>query len=109
MESGVGAGWHRSHVVCVFVKIGSFKFHHREHRDHREKKQISVNTALSVVYCFDEVPPPHHSKKARTIFHETLAKTDIGYRWGRILGSHLCERLVVVGDDVLCVDNYFID
>jgi UDP-glucuronate decarboxylase len=23
------------------------------------------------------------------------------------LGSHLCERLVVQGDDVLCVDNYF--
>jgi len=23
------------------------------------------------------------------------------------LGSHLCERLIVGGDDVLCVDNYF--
>ena len=23
------------------------------------------------------------------------------------LGSHLCERLVAHGDDVLCVDNYF--
>ncbi|HEU0155273.1 MAG TPA: UDP-glucuronic acid decarboxylase family protein [Stellaceae bacterium] len=23
------------------------------------------------------------------------------------LGSHLCERLVAAGDDVLCVDNYF--
>ena len=23
------------------------------------------------------------------------------------LGSHLCERLVARGDDVLCVDNYF--
>ncbi len=23
------------------------------------------------------------------------------------LGSHLCERLVAQGDDVLCVDNYF--
>lgn len=23
------------------------------------------------------------------------------------LGSHLCERLVALGDDVLCVDNYF--
>jgi NAD(P)-dependent dehydrogenase (short-subunit alcohol dehydrogenase family) len=23
------------------------------------------------------------------------------------LGSHLCERLVAGGDDVLCVDNYF--
>jgi len=23
------------------------------------------------------------------------------------LGSHLCERLLVQGDDVLCVDNYF--
>jgi hypothetical protein len=24
------------------------------------------------------------------------------------LGSHLCERLIAGGDDVLCVDNYFI-
>src|SRR5258708_18908227 len=23
------------------------------------------------------------------------------------LGSHLCERLIARGDDVLCVDNYF--
>ena len=23
------------------------------------------------------------------------------------LGSHLCERLVNAGEDVLCVDNYF--
>ncbi|MBO0738878.1 MAG: NAD-dependent epimerase/dehydratase family protein, partial [Alphaproteobacteria bacterium] len=23
------------------------------------------------------------------------------------LGSHLCERLVARGEDVLCVDNYF--
>ena len=23
------------------------------------------------------------------------------------LGSHLCERLVAEGNDVLCVDNYF--
>ena len=23
------------------------------------------------------------------------------------LGSHLCERLLEEGDDVLCVDNYF--
>ena len=23
------------------------------------------------------------------------------------LGSHLCERLITQGDDVLCVDNYF--
>ena len=23
------------------------------------------------------------------------------------LGSHLCERLVAVGHDVLCVDNFF--
>ena len=23
------------------------------------------------------------------------------------LGSHLCERLVARGDEVLCVDNYF--
>jgi len=23
------------------------------------------------------------------------------------LGSHLCERLLEQGDDVLCVDNYF--
>ena len=23
------------------------------------------------------------------------------------LGSHLCERLIRDGDDVLCVDNYF--
>ena len=23
------------------------------------------------------------------------------------LGSHLCERLIAQGDDVLCVDNYF--
>ena len=23
------------------------------------------------------------------------------------LGSHLCERLLAQGDDVLCVDNYF--
>ena len=23
------------------------------------------------------------------------------------LGSHLCERLVAAGHDVLCVDNYF--
>ena len=23
------------------------------------------------------------------------------------LGSHLCERLLAAGDDVLCVDNYF--
>ena len=23
------------------------------------------------------------------------------------LGSHLCERLVALGQDVLCVDNYF--
>ncbi len=23
------------------------------------------------------------------------------------LGSHLCERLVAEGQDVLCVDNYF--
>jgi UDP-glucuronate decarboxylase len=23
------------------------------------------------------------------------------------LGSHLCERLLAAGNDVLCVDNYF--
>jgi UDP-glucuronate decarboxylase len=23
------------------------------------------------------------------------------------LGSHLCDRLMKAGDDVLCVDNYF--
>ena len=23
------------------------------------------------------------------------------------LGSHLCERLIAAGDDVLCVDNFF--
>ena len=23
------------------------------------------------------------------------------------LGSHLCERLIAAGNDVLCVDNYF--
>ena len=23
------------------------------------------------------------------------------------LGSHLCERLIAQGNDVLCVDNYF--
>ena len=23
------------------------------------------------------------------------------------LGSHLCERLLASGNDVLCVDNYF--
>ena len=23
------------------------------------------------------------------------------------LGSHLCERLLAQGDEVLCVDNYF--
>ena len=23
------------------------------------------------------------------------------------LGSHLCERLLTAGNDVLCVDNYF--
>ena len=23
------------------------------------------------------------------------------------LGSHLCERLLALGDDVVCVDNYY--
>lgn len=26
---------------------------------------------------------------------------------GGFLGSHLCERLIARGDDVLCVDNFF--
>ncbi len=25
----------------------------------------------------------------------------------RILGSHLCDRLIERGDDVICVDNFF--
>jgi len=34
--------------------------------------------------------------------HKTLVSGGAGF-----IGSHLCERLLARGDDVLCVDNYF--
>jgi UDP-glucuronate decarboxylase len=30
-----------------------------------------------------------------------------GHRRGGFLGSHLCERLLAEGHDVLCIDNFF--
>ena len=32
-------------------------------------------------------------------------ETDSGHRGGRFLGSHLCERLLAQGHDVICLDN----
>jgi hypothetical protein len=29
------------------------------------------------------------------------------WRWCRILGSHLCDRLLNEGHEVICLDNYF--
>ena len=26
---------------------------------------------------------------------------------GRLLGSHLCDRLMDAGEEVICLDNYF--
>ena len=38
----------------------------------------------------------------RTVTKRVLVTGGAGF-----LGSHLCERLVAQGHDVLCVDNYF--
>src|SRR6059058_4688054 len=38
----------------------------------------------------------------RTVAKRVLVTGGAGF-----LGSHLCERLLARGDDVLCVDNYF--
>jgi UDP-glucuronate decarboxylase len=38
----------------------------------------------------------------RPSMHKTLVSGGAGF-----IGSHLCERLLARGDDVLCVDNYF--
>jgi UDP-glucuronate decarboxylase len=37
----------------------------------------------------------------------TQRETNPGYRRHRFLGSHLCDRLLAEGNDVLCVDNFF--
>jgi UDP-glucuronate decarboxylase len=36
-----------------------------------------------------------------------MAKRVLVTGGARFLGSHLCERLLAMGHDVLCVDNYF--
>jgi nucleoside-diphosphate-sugar epimerase len=38
----------------------------------------------------------------RTVAKRVLVTGGAGF-----LGSHLCERLIAQGHDVLCVDNYF--
>jgi UDP-glucuronate decarboxylase len=38
---------------------------------------------------------------------QTVSKRILVTGGAGFLGSHLCERLIARGDDVLCVDNYF--
>jgi UDP-glucuronate decarboxylase len=38
---------------------------------------------------------------------QTISKRILVTGGAGFLGSHLCERLLARGDDVLCVDNYF--
>ena len=39
--------------------------------------------------------------------HYDLRKRVLVTGGAGFLGSHLCERLLAAGDDVLCVDNFF--
>ena len=51
----------------------------------------------------DRQPLSHHLISARlNKYNKTLVTGGAGF-----LGSHLCERLLARGDDVLCVDNFF--
>ena len=52
-------------------------------------------------------PDPSTSGTRRSL-HELVVRKRVLVTGGAgFLGSHLCERLVARGDDVLCVDNYF--
>src|SRR5580658_1668827 len=48
------------------------------------------------------VANPRRSRHYRRMDKKVMVTGGAGF-----LGSHLCERLVARGDDVLCVDNFF--
>ncbi|HWX34635.1 MAG TPA: NAD-dependent epimerase/dehydratase family protein, partial [Steroidobacteraceae bacterium] len=41
------------------------------------------------------------------VFRGIMSKRILVTGGAGFLGSHLCERLLAAGNDVLCVDNYF--
>src|SRR5579863_5130444 len=47
------------------------------------------------------------ANRRRSRHHRTMDKKTLVTGGAGFLGSHLCERLVRRGDDVLCVDNFF--
>ncbi len=58
-----------------------------------------------------ERPRYHRSKRAHDNFGvaiaKTIMKTSLVTGGAGFLGSHLCDRLIARGEDVLCVDNFY--
>src|SRR5262245_17295515 len=51
--------------------------------------------------------PPLHPREQEDIEAMMLRKRVLVTGGAGFLGSHLCERLLAQGHDVLCVDNFF--
>src|SRR5688572_32233774 len=56
--------------------------------------------------CASSVPPLCHETRS-DMTNMSVRKRILVTGGAGFLGSHLCERLLSRGDEVICVDNYF--
>jgi UDP-glucuronate decarboxylase len=62
---------------------------------------------MDPVTCFRIANEPDEGKDNKKARKEVRVSKVLVTGGAGFLGSHLCERLLALGDDVLCVDNYF--